>query len=388
MGLNGFSRVHCPCQYNNFYGTKYFEKYINGTTDLYELDVVETTYETSYVGNASIRWLEERLKDPTMPFFMWIGPHAPHFPSTPAAWYADEFNEMKAPQTPNFNKSDSNKHSFVGTNPYITDNATWWIDQLYRDRLRSLLSVDDLVNEIINLLQQYPTQFENTFILYTSDHGYHLGQYDVPCSKQQPYEETIRIPMYLRGPNVPKNKVSMDVVGNIDILPTFLKLAGIDYDKDTYDGKSWTEGILNGAVMDDNVLKADEWRSVYLTQYESVGTYGFYHCSTWFPSANGSVCPGENYNPPNNNTDGDVWLVDDKETNNWRALRIINDSMNVMYAEFTNGWNETSFKQPYFYEYYDIATDPFQLKNAYDTLSKDEQEEYHAMLMDYGKCKG
>ena len=305
-----------------------------------------------------------------------------------AAWYADRFNDIKAPQTPNYNKSDSSKHSFVGTNPYLNDNASYWIDQLYRDRLRSLLSVDDLVSDIINLLQQYPTQFENTYILYTSDHGYHLGQYDVPCSKQQPYEETIRIPMYFRGPNVPKNKITMDVVGNIDILPTLLSLAGIEYDKDTYDGRSWTDGVLNGVLTDDDMIKADEWRSIYLTQYESTGTLSFSHCQTWFPSANGSVCPGQNLRPPEYNPEGQAWLVDEQSTNNWRALRIINESMNVMYAEFMNNWNESAFEQPYFYEFYDIVTDPFQLRNAYDKLSTNVKQEFHSMLRDYGKCNG
>eukprot|EP00486_Rosalina_sp_Unknown_P003721 CAMPEP_0201576512 /NCGR_PEP_ID=MMETSP0190_2-20130828/22372_1 /ASSEMBLY_ACC=CAM_ASM_000263 /TAXON_ID=37353 /ORGANISM="Rosalina sp." /LENGTH=108 /DNA_ID=CAMNT_0048007445 /DNA_START=767 /DNA_END=1090 /DNA_ORIENTATION=+ len=108
----------------------------------------------------------------------------------------------------------------------------------------------------------------------------------------------------------------MDIVGNIDILPTFLSLAGITYDKDTYDGRSWTTGLLNGVdVADeeyDNVIttdtsSADAWRTVYLSQYMSVGTYGFSHCSTWFPSSDGSVCPGQNKKPPENAPNGEAW---------------------------------------------------------------------------------
>lgn len=152
----------------------------------------------------------------------------------------------------------------------------------------------------------------------------------MPCSKQQPYEETIRVPMYLMGPNVPKKKVITDIVGNIDILPTFLSFAEIEYDENVYDGRSWTD-----------IDNESEWRSVYLTQYESVGTYAFGHCSTWFASPNGSVCPGMNLNPPNVNDKGEQWLVDDAATNNWRALRILNESMNAMYAEFVNAsWNK------------------------------------------------
>eukprot|EP01084_Bolivina_argentea_P024575 45786_1 len=388
--LKGFSRIHCPCDYNNFYGQKYFDKYINGTKKSYTLKVTPTAYETSFVGNASLVWIKQRLEDQKQnasakPFIMWIGPHAPHYPATPAAWYADKYNTVKAPLTPNYNKSDQNKHSFVGTNPYITENASEWIDQLYRDRLRSLLSVDDMVYDIVTLLQQYSEQFANTYILYTSDHGYHLGQYDVPCSKEQPYEETIRIPMYMRGPTVPKNKISYDIVGNIDILPTFLSLAGIEYDNNTYDGHTWTDGILTDDMDADNYK-----RTTYLTQYQSVGTYGFSHCNTWFPASDGSVCPGEVKSPPEKNPEGKAWLVDQSTTNNWRALRIINKTSNVMYAEFVhNGsWNDNTFKKPYFYEFYDINADPFQMKNGYDKLSNATKEQLHTMLMTYGDCKG
>ena len=75
----GFSRINCPCDYNNFYGTKYYDKFINETNKTYSLPVVPTTYETSYVGNASVNWLQDRLKDDSKPFLMWIGLHVCHF---------------------------------------------------------------------------------------------------------------------------------------------------------------------------------------------------------------------------------------------------------------------------------------------------------------------
>ena len=162
----------------------------------------------------------------------------------------------------------------------------------------------------------YVSVKKHLFLIYQI---YLVGQYDVPCSKQQPYEETIRIPMYFKGPKVAKNVTKYDIVGNIDILPTFLSLAGIKYDDNTYDGKSWEEG---GLLSDDTVNdKADNWRTVYLSQYQSVGTYGFSHCTTWFPADNGSVVPGQLLKPPEKNANGIAWLVDDSETNNWRAYK-------------------------------------------------------------------
>eukprot|EP01084_Bolivina_argentea_P142193 249798_1 len=207
----GFDRINCPCAQGNFYGTKYYDKYANGSSSSHQINLTASAYQTSYIGNASYQFVSDRLKD-EKPFIIWIGPHAPHYPATPASWYADRYNDTISPVTPNFNKSDTLKHSFVATNPFITDTAKQWIDQLYRDRLRSLLSVDDLIYELVTLLKTNTKIFDNTYFLLTSDHGYHLGQYDIPCSKQQPYEETIRIPMYFKGPQIPKNVVSYDIV--------------------------------------------------------------------------------------------------------------------------------------------------------------------------------
>ena len=190
--------------------------------------------------------------------------------------------------------------------------------------------------------------------------------------------------MYFRGPKVAKNVTKYDMVTNIDIVPTFLSLAGIQYDDDTYDGRSWEKGGLLSSTDDDT-----DWRKIHLVQYQSVGTYGFSHCKTWFPSTNGSVVPGQLLYPPENNTNNVPWLVDDIDTNNWRALRIMNSTNNMLYAEFGNSsWNNASFNNPYCVEYYDLIKDPFQQKNAYDTLTIDQRNELHQMLMEYGACSG
>ena len=169
---NGFDRIHCPCDQGNFYGQPWYDYFENGTMENTVYNITADLYQTSMIGNASYKFIENRLKD-NNPFIVWIAPIAPHYPAVPAAWYADRYDNITTPITPNFNRSDDTKHSFVGTNPYISDVAKEWIDQLYRDRLRSLLSVDDLIFDIINLLMTDMEIFESTYFLYTSDHGYH-----------------------------------------------------------------------------------------------------------------------------------------------------------------------------------------------------------------------
>lgn len=60
---------------------------------------------------------------------------------------------------------------------------------------------------------------QDTILLFTSDHGYHLGEHGIVESKGTPYEEAIRIPLVVRGPGVPVGE-SREVVSLVDIAPT------------------------------------------------------------------------------------------------------------------------------------------------------------------------
>ena len=59
-------------------------------------------------------------------------------------------------------------------------------------RWRTLLSVDVLVEKVVHALEQYEL-LADTYILLTSDHGYHLGQFAMPLDKRLPYEFDIRV---------------------------------------------------------------------------------------------------------------------------------------------------------------------------------------------------
>ena len=200
----------------------------------------------------------------------------------------------------------------------------------------------------------------------------------------------MRIPMIIRGPGIKENTFDDRIVGNIDILPTLLDIAGIKYDINTYDGRSWVGNIILKEKQNENKIVAPKWRDIFLSQYIDVGTQNFGFCRPWIPDPDtGSLIPGSRGNPPSNNSFGQTYMLDVLETGSWRALRIINETSNLAYMEFiTWPWINSNIENPYFYELYDIDTDPYQIDNIYDQISTSMQNELHQMLLEYGACAG
>jgi arylsulfatase A-like enzyme len=97
---------------------------------------------------------------------------------------------------------------------------------MYRGRQESLLAVDELVDHLITVLDS-TQRLSNTYIFYTSDNGFHLGQHRRQYGKNSPYEEDVRVPLLVRGPGIPQGISSTALVLNIDLAPTIAELAGV-----------------------------------------------------------------------------------------------------------------------------------------------------------------
>ena len=103
-------------------------------------------------------------------------------------------------------------------------------DHVWRRRLRSLQSVDELVAGLFDAVREKQAMASTVFI-YASDHGYHSGQWGVAYCKMLPYEEDVRIPMFVRLPASAKHapsshaRVITSPTLNIEYvrLPSFLR---------------------------------------------------------------------------------------------------------------------------------------------------------------------
>lgn len=112
-------------------------------------------------------------------------------------------------------------------------------------RWQTLLAVDEMVSEIVQRLDA-SGQLNRTYLLFTSDNGFHLGQFAQGADKRQPYEHDIRVPLVVRGPGIRSKTTSAATVALVDLLPTLLDLAGISPEDDglPLDGVSFSRELL------------------------------------------------------------------------------------------------------------------------------------------------
>jgi N-acetylglucosamine-6-sulfatase len=136
------------------------------------------------------------------------------------------------------------------------------IDGQHNMRWDTLLSVDDYIGEIVRMLED-AKEMENTYFLFTSDHGFQLGQHRLPGDKRHLYEHDIRIPFVLRGPGVTANHTVDSIVLSIDVAPTFTDIASGSV-PDDMDGVSMLP--LLGSKK-----APDTWRTDFMVDYHGQG---------------------------------------------------------------------------------------------------------------------
>ncbi|TNM92086.1 hypothetical protein fugu_019098 [Takifugu bimaculatus] len=120
----------------------------------------------------------------------------------------------------------------------MTASSLTYLDNAYRKRWQTLASVDDMVEKLVEKLKSID-ELNNTYIFYTSDNGYHTGQFSLPIDKRQLYEFDIRVPLLVRGPGIAPNQTVEAPVLNIDLAPTILDICGFNVSLANVDGQSF-----------------------------------------------------------------------------------------------------------------------------------------------------
>lgn len=319
--------------YDGFTG--YFNYRMNENGTVVQYGANEEDYITDVFTAKAVDFIEQAEANDDQPFFLTFTPTAPHAdslpngPATPAPRHAGMFAGAQAPRTPSFNEANvSDKPPPIRNMPLLTSAQIAAIDHEYQTRLESLQSLDEGIERIVETLDARG-ELENTYIVFTSDNGYHLGQHRFIGGKFQVYEEDIRVPLIIRGPGVQAGATIDQVAVNIDLAPTMARWGRATPDR-VMDGQSLTPLLGPGG-------ETQNWREDFLVEI-------FRHLP---PSQNGDVILG---------------------------LRTEHE----VYVEYRSGPREL----------YDLRTDPYQLQNVYATADPGHIAELSQRLAELAVSQG
>jgi arylsulfatase A-like enzyme len=299
-------------------------------------------YLTNVLARQGLDFMGESVAEGS-PFMLNAWTFAPHAPAIPAPRDADRFPALTAPRDPSFDEADmSDKPAWLRDQRSLTDVELARIDETFRERVRSVQAVDRMVWRLQRRLRALGVA-RNTYIVFSSDNGFHLGQHRLTPGKLTAYDPDVRVPLIVAGPGVPAGRTVDETVENTDLCPTFAELAGAPAPPNA-DGHS-----LVPLLRDDAPARAaaSDWRDAVLIEHHgNVGGAG-----------DPDAPPAGSGNPPS-----------------YEALR----SRDVLYVEYADGEREL----------YDLASDPFQLHNLADEVPSQRLATLSGQLAAMANCHG
>ncbi len=370
--LNGYNETYIPPGWDEWYAVagNYLSHTFNengrmvdyAPDSYYDTDVISdkaTDYVTRTAGADPPFYTADR------PFLMWIGTKVPHQPAAPAPRDENAYPDASLPRPPSFDEENvSDKPDWVADNPPLSQEQKNYMEELHRKRLQSMLAVDDMVGDLVKVLHD-SGELDNTYIFFTSDNGFHLGQHRLGAGKWTPYEEDIRVPLLVRGPGVPEGKTLDHMVLNNDLAPTFADLAGAET-------PSFVDGRSLKPLLKDDPPPPEDWRQRFaleaVAERSGVAQPPFITESTVAPLLTGDPLP-----------------------NNWRRTSAASAQLS---EEWGRPWMKALRTEDYLYveyktdehELYDLREDPYELHNVYETASPDLRRRLEAQLDSLRKC--
>jgi arylsulfatase A-like enzyme len=246
------------------------------------------------------------------PFMLEVATFAPHAPYTPAPRYATAASTVAYPKTSAYDSLPENPPAWLAARPALTTVQKHRITVAYRKRVEADLSVDDMIGHLEARLRAAGVA-RNTYLIFSSDNGYHMGEYRLLPGKQTAFDTDIHVPLIVSGPGVPAGHVISQLASNIDLNPTFETLAGLRVPA-SVDGHSLA-GLWHGQ-------RPAGWRQAVLI---------------------------EHHGPDDNPADPDRQSKLSGDPPSYEAVR----TANALYVRYASGEQE----------YYDTARDPLELDN-------------------------
>jgi N-acetylglucosamine-6-sulfatase len=290
-------------------------------------------YMTDVLSSIAVGFIKQSAGTP---FVIEIATFAPHAPYTPAPRDADAFPGLVAPRTPAFNvPHDPNEPLWLRKHNAIGPPGIAVIDRDFRKRAQSVQAVDKMIGELQAAVAAIGEE-SNTYFVFSSDNGYHMGEFRLMPGKMTAYDTDINVPLIVTGPGVPSGRTVEEITENIDLNPTFTAIGGAATAANV-DGLSLMP-LLHGQAPAD-------WRKAALI---------------------------EHHGPVRNLADPDFPDIRSGNPTSYEAIR----SPTWLYVEYADGDKE----------YHDLATDPDEVHNTFAALPNEQKNSLHAMLAALQDC--
>lgn len=246
-----------------FEDRRYYDYWVNDGGSVMRHGAKPEEYSTDLETKRAVEFIQRQAGQP-QPLFLVLTPEAPHAPASYTDRHASDFGLEGCARGPSFNEADvRDKPAWVRGIPYLTDGAIRQADRFQQSRLRSMRAVEEELEQVILALEA-TGRLERTFIFYTSDNGLLMGEHRAVGRKNNSYEESIRVPLLVRGPGVPAGRTLGHPVLNIDLAPTIAELAGLPI-PDPVDGRSLVP------LLGESPPSLASWRTDFLIEHFAEG---------------------------------------------------------------------------------------------------------------------
>jgi arylsulfatase A-like enzyme len=271
------------------------------------------------------------------PFMLEIATFAPHSPFTPAPRDANAFPGLQAPRTPAFGVAGVAEPAWLSDFAPLDAGQINTIDRGFRKRAQAVQAVDQMIGRIEAELAKRGLA-QNTYIVFSSDNGLHMGEHRLMPGKLTAFDTDIKVPLIVTGPGVPAGRTVGEMTENIDLRPTFARLGGAPVPSNV-DGHSLV-ALLHGRPV-------SNWRREILVE----------HHGRVLDVGDPDLPTRGSGNPPS-----------------YEAIR----TPLSVYVEYENGERE----------YYDLKSDPFELRNIAPQLPPARVQMLHRTLRQIEGCHG
>jgi choline-sulfatase len=192
-------------------------------------ELPETMLQDFVAAHESLAFIREHAdREPDVPWFLCASFTRPHAPLTAPGRYIRRYRGKLPPA-----EKPPLREDYASYEPYARNFIEKSSSLISREEAQAGYEayyacvdfLDDCIGDLLNGLQK-DGLLDNTYIIYTADHGEMLGRHGI-WGKKLYYEPSINVPLLISGPGITGGKRAVGPVSTIDLYPTFCSLAGL-----------------------------------------------------------------------------------------------------------------------------------------------------------------